>query len=172
MTCAQHNDPAANSPCNSPCGQPRQRPSASRRQRAPLARAAREQLHGELEGACALHHTFCRRDRLGLELARLERLQQLALLWPRQWQRCIAPCRESLALWLYGVALGVAGLGLHEAALALLDTLPGIAAGAAGRRALLRGLLTQAAASSGAANDAAPCATTLRRPAAAVGGAQ
>lgn len=107
--------------------------------------AARDQLLGELESACELQRSFCRRDRLGIELARLERLQQLALLRPDQWRRSTAPCRAPLALWLYGVALGVAGLGLHEAALTLLDSLPGIDGGAAGRRALLQSLLAAAA---------------------------
>lgn len=104
-------------------------------------------MHGDLTNACALQRTFCRRDRLGLELARLERLQQLAMLWPYQWRRATAACRESLALWLYGVALGVAGLGLHDAAVALLDSLPGIDGGAGGRRDLLRALLADAATS-------------------------
>lgn len=156
MTCAQHTLPTAHQPLNTRTVQPASplRPALTRSQRAPLGHAAREQMDGELQGACALNRTFCRRDRLGVELHRLERLQQLSLLWPRRWRRCIANCREPLSLWLYGVALGVAGLGQPEAAVALLDALPGVAAGAAGRRDLLLGLLADAAASGTAANDA------------------
>lgn len=144
----------------------------ARSERLPLGHAAREQMDGELQGACALNRTFCRRDRLGVELQRLERLQQLALLWPRRWRRCIANCREPLSLWLYGVALGVAGLGQPEAAVALLDALPGVTAGAAGRRDLLLGLLADADTSGAAANDA-PEFTAVEKAlprAAAVGG--
>jgi hypothetical protein len=65
-------------------------------------------------------------------------------LWPTQWQRCIADSTDPLGLWLFGVALGVAGLGLPEASLAMLDVLPGVAGGAQGRRELLESLLAEA----------------------------
>lgn len=129
-------------------------PRPARRESPPVGHAAREHMDGEVQSACALNRTFCRRDRLGAELQRLERLQQLALLWPRRWRRCIANCREPLSLWLYGVALGVAGLGQPEAAVALLDALPGVSAGAAGRRDLLLALLADATSGAAAANDA------------------
>lgn len=44
----------------------------------------------------------------------------------------------------FGVALGVAGMGLPEASLAMLDVLPGVAGGAQGRRELLESLLAEA----------------------------
>lgn len=105
---------------------------------------ARLRLDRELDEACSLPHSFCQRQRLGDELHRLERLQHLAHLWPTQWQHCIADSTDPLGLWLFGVALGVAGLGLPEASLAMLDVLPGVAGGAQGRRELLESLLAEA----------------------------
>jgi hypothetical protein len=105
---------------------------------------ARLRLDRELDEACALPRSFGQRQRLGDELHRLERLQHLAHLWPTQWQRCIADSTDPLGLWLFGVALGVAGLGLPEASLAMLDVLPGVAGGAQGRRELLESLLAEA----------------------------
>lgn len=116
-------------------GRPRHQALASN------AGEARTRLDRELELACALPRSFGQRQRLGEELQRLERLQLLAQLWPSQWRRCTADCREALALWLFGVALGVAGLGMPEAALALLDALPGIGGGAQGRLQLLQSLI-------------------------------
>lgn len=118
------------------------------------AAQARTRLDRELDQACALTERFCQRQRLGEELQRLERLQHLAHLWPSQWRLCTADCGEPLALWLFGVALGVAGLGLAEAALAMLDVLPGVAAGAQGRRELLQSLLLQTEALAGDLADA------------------
>ena len=76
-------------------------------------------------------------DALAEELARLERLQALSQSNPALWHRVVAPRADELALWLYGIAIGVAALGLPREALALLDVLAGVPAGAAGRRELL-----------------------------------
>lgn len=71
------------------------------------------------------------------ELARLERLQVLAHLYPGQWAAAVTP---ALGDWLFGVALGVAGKGMGQAALTLLDVLPGVDVGP-GRRDLLAALV-------------------------------
>lgn len=76
-------------------------------------------------------------DALAEELARLERLQALSQSNLPLWHRAVAPRADELALWLYGIAIGVAALGLPREALALLDVLAGVPAGAAGRRELL-----------------------------------
>jgi hypothetical protein len=75
--------------------------------------------------------------RLEDDLAHLERLQALAAQAPELWQTGVQPWRFELALWVYGVAMAVASLGLHREAVALLDVLPEVPAGADGRRELL-----------------------------------
>lgn len=80
-------------------------------------------------------------DVLAQELARLERLQALSLADPQLWLRAVAPRAEELALWLYGIAIGVGALGLPREAMALLDVLAGVPGGARGRRELLWELL-------------------------------
>jgi len=83
-------------------------------------------------------------DTLAEELARLERLQALAQAEPLLWRKVVAPRAEELGLWLYGVAIGVAALGLGREALALLDVLDGVPGGEHGRRELLWELLAAA----------------------------
>lgn len=83
--------------------------------------------------------------RLEDDLSHLERLQALAAQAPDLWRVGVAARRHELALWVYGVAMAVASLGLHREALALLDVLPEVPAGADGRRELLEELLTHAA---------------------------
>ncbi len=83
------------------------------------------------------------RDRVGEELTRLGALQELAALTPIAWRQAAAERREELAFWLFNVAIGLAATGEHRAGLALLDALPGVPAGANGRRALLAELCAQ-----------------------------
>jgi len=90
-----------------------------------------------------------KRRPLSAELRHLERLHDLALRQPLAWQEAVTERREEAALWLYGVALGVAAHGLHTEALVLLNVLPGVAAGAEGRRALLLELVAAALAERG-----------------------
>lgn len=75
------------------------------------------------------------------ELERLERMVEWAVDAYPSWREALTPRRSELALWLYGVAIGVAANGLGPQALALLDVLPGVPAGAEGRRELLQALL-------------------------------
>jgi hypothetical protein len=88
----------------------------------------------------AIPRTF----RLEDDLAHLERLQGLAAQAPDLWRVGVAARRHELALWVYGVAMAVASLGLYREALALLDVLPEVPAGADGRKELLEELLTHA----------------------------
>lgn len=81
------------------------------------------------------------RPRLGEELERLTRLVTLAGEAPLTFREESAPRRGELVQWLYGVALGVAASGLSQEALGLLDVLPGVPAGAEGRRLLLAELI-------------------------------
>ncbi len=82
-----------------------------------------------------------RRQHLAFELARLDRLHQAARTRPQLWQRAISGRQTAVGLWLYSVAVGVLAQGLPEAALALLDVLPGIDGGCGGKRALLAELV-------------------------------
>lgn len=83
------------------------------------------------------------RDRVGEELVRLGSLQELAHLTPMAWRMAVAERRDELAFWLFNVAIGVAAAGDEAAGLALLNALPGVPAGAAGRRELLVELCAQ-----------------------------
>ncbi len=83
------------------------------------------------------------RDRVGEELVRLGALQELARLTPMAWRQAAHERREELAFWLFNVAIGLAATGEHRAGLALLDALPGVPAGAQGRRELMLELCTQ-----------------------------
>ena len=85
------------------------------------------------------------RDRLGEELTRLGALQELARITPIAWRSVVRERREELAFWLFNVAVGLAATGEHRAGLALLDALPGVQAGAQGRRELLAELCVQEA---------------------------
>lgn len=85
------------------------------------------------------------RDRVGEELVRLGALQELAGLTPIAWHRAAYERREELAFWLFNVAIGLAATGEHRAGLVLLDALPGVPAGAQGRRELLAELCVQEA---------------------------
>lgn len=78
-----------------------------------------------------------KRDRLGDELVRLGSLQELARLTPMLWRQVMAEREEEMAFWLFNVAVGLAATGEHAAAVLLLDALPGVPAGAHGRRELL-----------------------------------
>ena len=80
-------------------------------------------------------------QRLGDELQRLQRMHLHARTRPQQWRAAIAGHQTAISLWLYGVALAVLAQGLPDAALALLDILPGIDGGSGGKRALLLELL-------------------------------
>lgn len=73
------------------------------------------------------------------ELARLERLQILAFRLPVQWAAATKG-NTQLAEWLFGVALGVAGVGMAQAAVKLLDALPGVDVGPE-KRALFQTLV-------------------------------
>ena len=80
-------------------------------------------------------------DVLAQELARLERLQALSQANAPLWRKLVAPRAEELALWLYGIAIGVGALGLPREAMALLEVLDGVPGGGRGRRELLWELL-------------------------------
>ncbi len=105
--------------------------------------AANDALDCDLRAAGATASLFVARDRLAVELQRLDRLHCAARSNPRRFGRAIQGRHNAVALWLYGVAVGVAAHGLHDTALALLDVLPGIAAGAHGRRELLCDLIAE-----------------------------
>ena len=64
-------------------------------------------------------------------------LQECARRCPRKIERLREQHGESLDRWLFRVALGCAGLGLYSQSLLLLDSVPGLKAGARGRRAFL-----------------------------------
>ena len=83
------------------------------------------------------------RDRVGDELTRLGALQELARLTPIAWRQAAQERREELAFWLFNVAIGLAAMGEYRAGLALLEALPGVPAGAHGRRELLAELCAQ-----------------------------
>ena len=87
--------------------------------------------------------TARRPDRLGDELARLGALQELARVTPMAWRHVVRERQEELGFWLFNVAVGVAASVGHAAAVAILDALPCVDAGAHGRRALLAELCTQ-----------------------------
>jgi hypothetical protein len=95
----------------------------------------------DLDHAADPRHWVCTRPLLHRELDRLEGFLAVAKSHPRLWLRAIAGREGPLALWLFGVALGVAQWGCGETALILLDALPGVAGGEAGRRELLREIL-------------------------------
>jgi hypothetical protein len=84
------------------------------------------------------------RGRVCEELEIVARIQDAAVASPRAWRRAVHQRGSELALWLWGVALGVAALGLADQALGLLDALPGVNAGGSGRRALLEELIALA----------------------------
>ena len=104
-------------------------------------------LQRDLTAATRVASLFVARDRLAAELRRLDRLHRCAHAAPQRFARMIAGQQKALSLWLYGVAVGVAAQGLPDTALALLDLLPGVAAGAQGRRELLLDLLGDSEAS-------------------------
>ncbi len=83
------------------------------------------------------------RDRVGEELTRLGALQELARLSPIAWRQAAQERRDELAFWLFNAAIGLAATGEHAAAAALLNALPGVPAGAQGRRELLLELCAQ-----------------------------
>ncbi|MSP90833.1 MAG: hypothetical protein EXR79_03360 [Myxococcales bacterium] len=89
---------------------------------------------------CARHP----RARLDDDLSLLVRMARLSRAAPLRWQRAVRPRRLELALWVWGVALAVAAAGLEGDAAALLDVLPGVAAGADGRSELLADLIEDA----------------------------
>lgn len=93
-----------------------------------------------LEDTLSPRRRTCRPS-LAAELARLERMVELAGDAYVSWRAAMQPRQSELALWLFGVAIGVAANGLRQEALALLDVLPGVPAGGEGRRALLGELL-------------------------------
>ncbi len=95
----------------------------------------------DVDAASAISNLFVGRDRLATELRRLDRLHRASRCQPRRFAQTVRGRQGALSLWLYGVAVGVAAQGLHDTALALLDLLPGITAGAAGRRELLCDLI-------------------------------
>lgn len=84
--------------------------------------------------------TAPRPDRLGDELVRLGGLQELARVTPLAWRTVVKERQEELAFWLFNVAVGVAAAVGQGSALAILDALPAVDAGAHGRRALLEEL--------------------------------
>lgn len=84
-------------------------------------------------------------SQLAEELRRLDRLHRLAAVRPAVYARAVAGRAAGLALWLYGVGLGLAGQGLGEAALLALDVLPGIDGGGGGRAELLAEIIADAA---------------------------
>jgi hypothetical protein len=84
------------------------------------------------------------RGRVCEELDLVARIQDAAVVAPRAWRRAVRQRGSELALWLWGVALGVAALGMADQALGLLEALPGVNAGGGGRRALLEELIALA----------------------------
>jgi len=102
---------------------------------------APDDLDRDLRAASATTSLFVARERLACELRRLDRMHTAARSNPRRFARAIQGLQRAIGLWLYGIAVGVAAQGLHDTAIALLDLLPGIAAGAEGRRELLLDLI-------------------------------
>ncbi|MSQ81955.1 MAG: hypothetical protein EXR77_03440 [Myxococcales bacterium] len=100
----------------------------------------------DVQAAVRSASLFVRGDLLQGELRRLDRLHRCARIRPQTYADAIDGHRAALALWLYGIAVGVAAQGLPEAALALLDVLPSVPAGGHGRRELLRDLIDHQAA--------------------------
>lgn len=100
----------------------------------------------DVQAAVRTASLFVRGDLLQGELRRLDRLHRCARIRPRTYAEAIDGHRAALALWLYGIAVGVAAQGLPEAALALLDVLPSVQAGGHGRRELLSDLIDHQAA--------------------------
>ncbi len=94
-----------------------------------------------LDHAADPHHWHCAPPQLHRELDRLEHLLVVARQHPRLWQQAIAGREQPLALWLFGVALGVAQWGCGDTALLLLEALPGVPGAAGGRGELLREIL-------------------------------
>ncbi|MBI5609966.1 MAG: hypothetical protein HY902_13920, partial [Deltaproteobacteria bacterium] len=90
-------------------------------------------LDPHLDHAADPRHWLCAPPQLHRELDRLEHLLRVARQQPRLWQQAIAGRDPPLALWQFGVALGVAQWGCGDTALVLLDALPG-GPGAAGGR--------------------------------------
>lgn len=84
------------------------------------------------------------RARLDDDLGLLVRMARLSRIAPLRWQQAVRARRLELALWVWGVALAVAASGLVGDAVALLDVLPGVGAGADGRRELLEDLIDDA----------------------------
>jgi hypothetical protein len=68
-------------------------------------------------------------------------LQQCARRSPRRIEHLREQHGESLERWLFGVALGCAGLGLYSQSLLLLDAVPGLAGGGRGRREFLEAVI-------------------------------
>lgn len=68
-------------------------------------------------------------------------LQRCARSQPARLAELLVRHGRMLDLWLFGVALSCAGLGLVEEADLLLDAVPGVQAAACGRRALLQELV-------------------------------
>ncbi len=68
-------------------------------------------------------------------------LQRCAQNEPGRLNALASLHRSTLALWLFGVALGCVGLGLHDEAKGLLSAVPGIDAGGEGRACLLADII-------------------------------
>ena len=68
-------------------------------------------------------------------------LQRCASEEPARMDALCERHRPTLELWLFGIALGCAGFGLHDEALGMLDAVQGIDAGGGGRAALLADII-------------------------------
>lgn len=114
-------------------------PTPARPRATSICRSCR--LDTDLDGACNPRNWFCRPEQVGPELQRLERLLQFSRRRPRSWAVAIVGREDSLRVWVYGLAIAVAGWDCGCAAVRLLDVLPGIDAGRNGNRALLQELV-------------------------------
>ncbi len=80
-------------------------------------------------------------SRLGRDVELVSCLQQCARRSPQRIEYLREQHGESLDRWLFGVALGCAGLGLYSQSLLLLDAVPGLEGGGRGRREFLEAVI-------------------------------